>query len=45
LPLAGPSSALAVKEQIITVEKAAVTSDPAMVVIRRELMFAPLGCA
>jgi hypothetical protein len=28
-----------VKERIITVEKDAATSDPAMVVMRRELMF------
>jgi len=40
LLLPGPwSSALAAMERIITAEKDAATSDPAMVVVRRELMF------
>src|ERR1041385_6135679 len=44
LLLPGPwSSALAVKERIITAEKDAVSSDPAMTVVRPELMFVPLG--
>jgi hypothetical protein len=39
------SSASATVERISTAEKDAMTSDPAIVVVRRELMFAPLACA
>ncbi|GAA2407006.1 hypothetical protein GCM10010378_58090 [Streptomyces viridochromogenes] len=46
LLLPGPwSSATAAEEKIITAEKDVATSDPAMAVVRRELMFVPLACA